>query len=93
MDRFRKLARKLFEALALVTSAFRSLRGKQSRATTHSTDSDLLERARRAVDGGRLKEAWALYRLLPAGIALLPEIYDLACALATHGAPDEAADP
>jgi len=48
--------------------------------------------ARRAADGGRLKEAWALYRQLPPTPALFPEIYDLACALAAHGSPDEAAD-
>src|SRR5262245_27240098 len=92
MDRFRNLARKLFAAVALVTSVFRSLRRAKSLPPTQSSDGDLLERARRAVDGGRLKEAWALYRLLPAGVPLLPEIYDLACALAAHGAPDEAAD-
>jgi len=52
----------------------------------------LLERARRAADGGRLKEAWALYRQLPVSPAQFPEVYDLARALAAHGAPDEAAD-
>jgi hypothetical protein len=53
---------------------------------------DGLARARRAADGGRLLEAWSLYRDLVPTTALLPEIYDLACALATHEAVDEAAD-
>jgi len=89
MDRLRNLAQKLF---ALVISALRSLRRPKSRATVQSNDGDLLERARRATDGGRLKEAWALYRQLPASLPLLPEIYDLARALAAHGGLDEAAD-
>jgi serine/threonine-protein kinase len=53
---------------------------------------DTLARARRAADGGALEQAWALYRALPASPALFPELYDLACALATRGASDEAAD-
>src|SRR5687768_11834598 len=89
MDQVRNLAGKF---LALVTSAFEFLRRSESQARVQTSDGDLLERARRAADGGRLKEAWALYRQLPAGLALLPELYDLACALATHGGPDEAAD-
>jgi serine/threonine-protein kinase len=89
MDQVRKLAGKF---LALVTSAFEFLRRPKPQARVQSGDGDLLARARRAADGGRLKEAWALYRQLPAGLALLPELYDLACALATHGGPDEAAD-
>jgi eukaryotic-like serine/threonine-protein kinase len=92
MDRVRNLARKLFEAMALVTRALRLLRRPKSQTLAHSSDSDLLERARRAADGGRLKEAWALYRQLAPSQPLLPEIYDLACALAAHGGLDEAAD-
>jgi serine/threonine-protein kinase len=89
MDQVRKLAGKF---LALVTSAFEILRRPTSQPRVQASDGDLLERARRAADGGRLKEAWALYRQLPPAVALLPELYDLACALATHGGPDEAAD-
>jgi serine/threonine protein kinase len=89
MDQVGKLAGKFF---ALVRSAFEFLRRPESEARVHTSDGDLLERARRAADGGRLKEAWALYRQLPARSALLPELYDLACALATHGGLDEAAD-
>jgi serine/threonine-protein kinase len=89
MDQVRKLAGKFF---ALVTSAFEILRRPKSQPPVQSSDGDLLARARRAADGGRLKEAWALYRQLPPAVALLPELYDLACALATHGGPDEAAD-
>ena len=92
MDRVRNQARKLFKAVALATSALFSLRRAKSQATTHSSDHDLLERARRATDGGRLQEAWALYRQLPSSPALFPEIYDLARALAAHDALDEAAD-
>jgi eukaryotic-like serine/threonine-protein kinase len=54
--------------------------------------SDTLSMARRAADGGQLNEAWALYRQLPPTPAVFPEVYDLACALAANGAPDEAAD-
>ena len=85
MDRLRSLARKLVDA------ARQGLRAKpQARAA--SSDGEALASARRAADGGRLKEAWALYRQLPPTPALFPEIYDLASALAAHGAADEAAD-
>ena len=65
-------------------------RPQQRRAS--AAHHDALAAARSAVDGGRLKEAWALYRQLPASPAMFPELYDLACALSSHGAPDEAAD-
>jgi hypothetical protein len=91
MDRMRKLARKLLEAVTLIASALLRRRPK-SHPVSPSGELDLLERARRAADGGRLKEAWALYRQLPSSPSLFPEIYDLARALAAHGGPDEAAD-
>ena len=68
------------------------MRRAKTHAPTAPSDGDSLARARRAADGGGLKEAWALYRQLPPTPALFPEIYDLACALGAHGAPDEAAD-
>jgi serine/threonine-protein kinase len=85
MNRLRSLAHKLVEA------ANRGLLAK-SRAGITPLGNEALAKARRAVDGGRLKEAWALYRELPPTPALFPEIYDLASALAAQNAPDEAAD-
>jgi serine/threonine protein kinase len=87
MDRFRSLARTLIEVATLLLPRVsrRPVRGQ-------SSDPDALALARRAADDGRLDEAWALYRALPWSAALLPEIYDLACALGAHGSVDEAAD-
>jgi serine/threonine-protein kinase len=48
--------------------------------------------ARRAVAEGRLDDAWAHYRQMSPTVALLPEIYDLACALESSGSMREAAD-
>jgi serine/threonine-protein kinase len=79
-------------AWLLVSGALLIVRREKAPARAAPTDSDSLSMARRAADGGRLKEAWALYRQLPPTPALFPEIYDLACALAAHGSPDEAAD-
>jgi hypothetical protein len=79
-------------ALFLVTSALLVLRRQTPQARVAASELDSLARARQAADAGRLKEAWALYRQLPSTPALFPEVYDLACALASHGAPDEAAD-
>jgi serine/threonine-protein kinase len=79
-------------AWLLVTGALLAVRRSRPRALPRPDDVDALARARRAADDGRLKDAWALYRQLPASGALAPELYDLACALGTHGAPDEAAD-
>jgi hypothetical protein len=79
-------------AWLLVTSALLVLGRSTNHVHTRSSDTDTLARARRATDDGRIKEAWALYRQLPSSPSLFPEIYDLACALAAQGAPDEAAD-
>ncbi len=76
----------------LVTGAALLMRRPVQAPPLTGTDGDTLTRARRAVDGGRLKEAWALYRQQPASPVLFPEIYDVACALAAQGARDEAAD-
>jgi hypothetical protein len=76
----------------LVAAALFIVRRAKPQARTAAADGAALASARRAADGGRLKEAWALYRQLPATPALSPETYDLACALAAHGAHDEAAD-
>jgi serine/threonine protein kinase len=85
MDWLRSLARKLVEAASLGFLAKPS-------AHTGAPADEALASARRAADGGRLKEAWALYRQLPPTPALFPELYDLAAVLAAHDAPDEAAD-
>lgn len=79
-------------ALLLTVSTLLVLRRPKAPLRGQSADTDTLARARQAANGGRLKEAWALYRQLPASPALFPEVYDLACALAAHGSPDEAAD-
>jgi hypothetical protein len=79
-------------AWLLVTAALLVMRREKAPTRAAASDSDSLSSARRAADGGRLKEAWALYRQLAPTPALFPEIYDLACALAAHGSPDEAAD-
>ena len=77
----------------LLTLTVLVVRRPKPSAQTSPAGGDTLANARRAADGGRLKEAWALYRQLPSTPAVFPEIYDLACALAANGAPDEAADP
>jgi serine/threonine-protein kinase len=76
----------------IVTSVLLMVHRAPAQPRALTTHNDVLAAARRAADGGRLKEAWALYRQLPPTTALFPEIYDLACALSAHGAPDEAAD-
>jgi serine/threonine-protein kinase len=79
-------------AWLLVTSGLLLVRRRQRSDRGPATDADTLARARRAADGGRLKEAWGFYRQLPPNPPLFPEIYDLACALDAAGAHDEAAD-
>lgn len=79
-------------AWLLVSGALLVVRRSKPQARPSFSNEDALAAARRAADGGRLKEAWALYRQLPASAPLFPEMYDLACALAVHGGPDEAAD-
>lgn len=56
------------------------------------SDGDRIARARQIANGGQLNEAWALYRSVPASPELLPELYDLARALQTRDAADEAAE-
>jgi serine/threonine-protein kinase len=78
----------------LLLAAGAVLVARRSRPSSRAapSGSEALSIARRAADGGKLKDAWALYRALPPTPALFPEMYDLACALAAQGAPDEAAD-
>jgi serine/threonine-protein kinase len=76
-------------ALLLVTSG-KLIVHSRARPPTELTDTERLARARRAADNGVLGDAWKHYRQLPAEPALLPEIYDLACALDARGATDEA---
>jgi len=79
-------------AWLLLSGALLVVRRTKPPSKASFSNDDALAAARRAADGGRLKEAWALYRQLPASPPLFPEMYDLACALAAHGGPDEAAD-
>lgn len=62
-------------------------------AVAHSRrrDSDL-DAARRATADGRLADAWSHYRQVSPSSNLLPELYDLACALETRGYEDQAID-
>jgi eukaryotic-like serine/threonine-protein kinase len=76
----------------LVTAALLALQRTKQRRRDTPTGDDTLAKARRATDTGRLEEAWELYRRLPSSPAMFPEMYDLACALAANGAPDQAAD-
>jgi hypothetical protein len=48
--------------------------------------------ARSAAANGQAREAWNLYRSVPATSELLPELYELGCALQARGAEDEAAE-
>jgi hypothetical protein len=81
MDRLRSLVRKL---LALVV--------RRETRVVAVTDDDPLGRARRALDAGQLDTAWTLYRDLPLTRDLLSEVYDVACALSSAGADDQAAE-
>jgi len=81
MSRFRSLARKLLDVVR-----------RLPRSSSARSDADKLARARRAADAGRFEEAWALYREIPATPPLHPEIYDVAGALCTQGANEQAAE-
>jgi serine/threonine-protein kinase len=93
MDRFRSLAQQVLAAAwSLVTSVFLVVQRRRPQTPLEASDDDNLAEARRAVDGGLLDQAWAIYRQLPQRAALHPEIYDLACALGAKGSQDEAAE-
>lgn len=79
-------------AWLLVSGALLVMRRPKRPVQPKIADDDTLARARLAAGAGRLKEAWALYRQLPATPPIFPEMYDLACALAVQSAPDEAAE-
>jgi serine/threonine-protein kinase len=59
------------------------------RDSVHETD---LAAARRAVADGNLAQAWSFYRQVSPASTLVPELYDLACALEAAGKEREAAD-
>ena len=93
MDRFRSLAQQVLAAAwSLVTDVVLVMRRRRPPTSPEVSDNDKLARARRSTDGGRLDEAWALYRQLPQAAQLHPELYDLACALSAKGSHDEAAE-
>src|SRR5688572_33346730 len=90
MDRFGSLVRKLATWLR-ATGAW--LVGRRARPPRRELTAGIrLAGARRAANEGRLAEAWALYRTLPAAPGLHPEIYDVACALEAAGSTEEAAE-
>ncbi len=75
----------------LVTGAWLVAR-RPRRPRPELAEANRLAGARRAANDGRLAEAWALYRTLPAAPALHPEIYDVACALESAGSAEEAGE-
>jgi hypothetical protein len=75
---------------ALVASRRLALRAASPR--TAPVVADQVARARDAAAKGQVKAAWSLYRVVPATTELLPEIYELGCALQERGADDEAAE-
>jgi hypothetical protein len=60
-------------------------------ASSAVAEADIV-RARSAASGGQAREAWSLYRSIPAAPELLPELYELGCTLQARGAEDEAAE-
>lgn len=75
--------------LALTGTALAARRPERQRSLSQETD---LSAARNAVAEGNLAHAWSLYRHVSPATTLLPELYDLACALESGGAEREAAD-
>jgi eukaryotic-like serine/threonine-protein kinase len=64
---------------------------RRGRVSTPAQETDLAA-ARKAVADGDLARAWSLYRQVSPASTLVPELYELACALETGGAEREAAD-
>ena len=78
----------------LLTGALQTMRQRPVLALTRATEQDTanLVDARRSAAAGRLLEAWAVYRRVAPNAALLPELYDLAMALATQNYQHEAGE-
>ena len=81
-------------AWLLLTGALQTMRQRPAAVILRVTEQDTanLVDARRFAAAGRLLEAWAVYRRVAPNAALLPELYDLAMALATQSHQHEAAE-
>ena len=81
-------------AWLLLTGALQTMRQRPVPAVTRVTEQDTanLVDARRSAAAGRLVEAWSVYQRVAPSAALLPELYDLAMALATQNYQHEAAE-
>jgi serine/threonine-protein kinase len=81
-------------AWLLLTGALLTMRQRPLAAGTRVTEQDTanLVDARRSAAAGRLLEAWGVYRRVGPNAALLPELYDLAMALAAQNYQHEAAE-
>ena len=82
-------------AWLLLTSALLMMRQRPETAVARAAaarESASLVDARRAAASGRVLEAWGVYRRVAATAALLPELYELAMALATQNYQHEAAE-
>jgi serine/threonine-protein kinase len=75
--------------LAFASAAFAA--SSTGLATGRAQDTALAE-ARRAAAEGRFDEAWSHYRQVSPTPALLPELYDVGCALESNGATRDAAE-
>ncbi len=73
----------------VLTALTLGLQRRMRQSATHETD---LVAARKAAADGRLEHAWVLYRQVSPASSLLPELYDLACALDASGEERQAAD-
>jgi serine/threonine-protein kinase len=81
-------------AWLLLTGALLTVRQQPKTAAARATEQDTasLVDARRSAAAGRLLEAWGVYRRVAPNAALLPELYDLAMALATQNYQHEAGE-
>ncbi|HET7133486.1 MAG TPA: hypothetical protein VFJ95_14635, partial [Gammaproteobacteria bacterium] len=75
--------------LAFAATAFAASSTGLATGRAHDT---ALAHARRAAAEGRFDEAWSHYRQISPTLALLPELYDVGCALESNGATRDAAD-
>jgi len=81
-------------AWLLLTGALLTMRQRPVPAVTRVAERDAanLVDARRSAAAGRVLEAWGVYRRVAPNAALLPELYDLAMALAAQNYQHEAAE-
>ena len=81
-------------AWLLLTGALLTVRQRPQAAVARVTEQDTasLVDARRSAAAGRLLEAWGVYRRVAPNAALLPELYDLAMALAAQNYQHEAGE-